>query len=186
MEILFVRHGESTANRAWMNNEEYDRKNIVLTDKGIEQAQASGKYIKKVFGKIDCIYHSPIYRCKQTAEIIAKNMKFKKPLVPNELLLEVGEKSLLDDMSFAEIKKKSQLDNKEYIKNDKILNPFIKLEKRILINKKIEKKYQQKPTQEDVYNNYNIFLNQIKNEKNKRILVIGNFKLYQKISNFLI
>jgi broad specificity phosphatase PhoE len=36
MEILFVRHGESTANRAFRNNEEYDRKNIVLTDKGIK------------------------------------------------------------------------------------------------------------------------------------------------------
>ena len=86
MEILFVRHGESTANRAWMNNEEYDRKNIVLTEKGIEQAKVTGKYIKKVYGKIDYIFHSPIYRCQQTSEIIAKNMGFSKELIPNETL----------------------------------------------------------------------------------------------------
>jgi broad specificity phosphatase PhoE len=67
MEILFIRHGESTENIAMKNNKEYDTNNIVLTNKGIAQAKATAKYIKKVFGKIDCIYHSPVYRCQQTA-----------------------------------------------------------------------------------------------------------------------
>ena len=178
MEILFIRHGESTANRAYENKEEYDKENIVLTDKGVAQAKATGKYIKKVFGKIDCIIHSPIYRCQQTAEFIAKNIEFKKELLSNELLLEVGEKSLFDKMTFKQSTSEMQKIDKEY--NGKVkqeLNPFIRSKKDMEFSKKMMKKYKHDPSFDDINTNYNAFLNQIKKLKNscKRILVVGHY-----------
>jgi broad specificity phosphatase PhoE len=185
MEILFVRHGESTANRAHESGAEYDKQNIVLTEKGIEQAKATGKYIKKVYGKIDYIFHSPIYRCQQTSEIIAKNMGFSKELIPNELLLEFGETSIFDDMTHKKTIIESKKIDKEFVKIEQELHPFIRLKKfKPIIDERCNK-YKYKPNLNDVVINYNYFLNQIKKEKYKRILVIGHLGTSQDMINIL-
>ena len=57
MEIIFVRHGESTQNEAYKNNEEYDVNNIVLTKLGTKQANKTGKYLN-IYGKYDAIFSS--------------------------------------------------------------------------------------------------------------------------------
>jgi len=48
-------------------------KPIVLTEKGIKQAKKAGERLKKE--KVDLIYSSDIPRARQTAEIIAKEIK---------------------------------------------------------------------------------------------------------------
>jgi broad specificity phosphatase PhoE len=174
MEILFVRHGESTQNKAINNNEEYDKHNIILTIKGRKQAQATGKYIAKVFGKIDAIYHSPIYRCQETAEIIAKNLDFTKELIPDKLLLEDAEKSDLNKLTTKEILKLYKKLDKKFDIITKELNPFDKLKKYTLAEKNIAKKYNYEPNLDEVFVNYNKFLDQIKKTKHKRIVVIGH------------
>ena len=95
MEIIFIRHGESTQNVAIKNNQEYDRENIKLTELGQHQAIQTGKFLKKHFGKIDAIIHSSIFRCQETAELIAKQLKFTKKLQPTALLFEPYEKARL-------------------------------------------------------------------------------------------
>ena len=37
-KIIFVRHGESTENKAIKDGKSYDKNNIVITDKGKNQA----------------------------------------------------------------------------------------------------------------------------------------------------
>jgi broad specificity phosphatase PhoE len=65
INIIFVRHGQSTQNLALELDQEYDRDNIVLTRLGIKQAEKTGKYINEIYGKIDMIYLSPIKRCNK-------------------------------------------------------------------------------------------------------------------------
>ena len=81
-----------------------------------------------------------IYRCQETAEIIAKNIDFTKELIPNKLLLEAGEVIDIDDMNHKESQKICNQMNKIYETNDKELNPFIRLEKYVLTDKKYTKK----------------------------------------------
>jgi broad specificity phosphatase PhoE len=100
--IIFVRHGESTENKASTDNKSYDVNNIKLTELGEKQAMITGKYLYKVFGKFDKVYSSPATRCKETANmtlrvnlllrnnIIMEEINYKKKLDINELLVEVG------------------------------------------------------------------------------------------------
>jgi broad specificity phosphatase PhoE len=174
MEILFIRHGQSTQNVALENDEAYDRNNIVLTKLGEKQATYTGKYIPKIFGKIDAIYHSPIYRCQQTAELIAKNMNFTKDLISDELLLEANENSKIDNYDDSERKKWYDKVGKKFNEISQHKNPFERLE--------ISKKYTRKtlndidsyPNFDDIFNNYNKFLNKIKKSGHKRIIVVGH------------
>lgn len=100
--IIFVRHGESTENKASTDNKSYDPNNIKLTELGEKQAQITGKYLYKVFGKFDKVYSSPATRCIETANmtlrvnlllrnnIIMEEINYKKKLDIDELLVEVG------------------------------------------------------------------------------------------------
>jgi broad specificity phosphatase PhoE len=184
MQILFIRHAESTQNKANRENTDYDIHNIVLTDNGKKQASQTGKYINKVFGKIDCIYYSPIYRCQETVEIMIKYMNFDGKIISNELLLEREEHSKLT--RDVRNKEKQQI-AKEYkkLKIDKELNPFIKLEKNIKFTNAIHKKYKYSPNIKEVYANYIIFLNQIKKLKYKRIVIVAHSKTIVDIINII-
>jgi broad specificity phosphatase PhoE len=82
--IIFVRHGESTENKASTDNKSYDPNNIKLTELGKQQAMITGKYLYKIFGKFDKVYSSPATRCKETANIIMEEINHKKKLDINE------------------------------------------------------------------------------------------------------
>ena len=69
MEIIFVRHGESFQNISNLAESDDDDK---LTDNGMRQAEITGKYLNKIYGKFDIIYSSPKNRCISTANIIKK------------------------------------------------------------------------------------------------------------------
>jgi broad specificity phosphatase PhoE len=71
MEIVFVRHAETQPNiehRTYDNNTEEEY--YPITKNGLKQAQTTGKYFRKQFGKkpFDLVISSPRHRCIQTAE----------------------------------------------------------------------------------------------------------------------
>jgi len=189
-KIIFVRHGESTENVAAQKGIEYNKNNIVLTDKGKKQAEITGQYLYEVFGKFDKVYASPATRCVQTANIIIDQINYKKKLKIDNLLVEIGyysndldgiskdskEKILnnLDitlpkDKLFKGIKKFGQLE----IKLKEIKDPFDKL-KIWNFSYELEPLLNMKPTTIQVANNYKHFLKNIKESNDKTILVISH------------
>ena len=137
VKIMFVRHGESTQNVAGEKGESYDAKNIVLTDKGIEQAKKTGTYLFKTYGKFDKVYSSPVTRCMQTSNIIMEQIGFEPEFIQlDELLVEIGYyKDKLEGMSKEQIDN-SMISNKKISKLEekikKTSNPY---EKILLLNK---------------------------------------------------
>jgi len=67
--IIFVRHGQAENNTKKILAGRTP--GISLTEKGIAQAESSGKFIKSL--NISKIYSSPVERAKTTADIIAKH-----------------------------------------------------------------------------------------------------------------
>ncbi|PID33404.1 hypothetical protein CR969_00940 [Candidatus Saccharibacteria bacterium] len=67
-EVLFLRHGESEANRLGIcaGHADFD-----LTDKGIKQAESVGEELLDAGKKIDFIVSSPLRRALHTAAIVA-------------------------------------------------------------------------------------------------------------------
>ena len=90
LEIYFIRHGQS------MGNAGYGRENLTikeacdpyLTEKGINQAVACGKYLAET--DFDAFYSSGLLRAVQTANEIMKFQKDRKALNILPLLTEVG------------------------------------------------------------------------------------------------
>lgn len=90
LEIYFIRHGQS------MGNAGYGRENLTikeacdpyLTEKGINQAIACGKYLAET--DFDAFYSSGLLRAVQTANEIMKFQKDRKTLNVLPLLTEVG------------------------------------------------------------------------------------------------
>ena len=90
LEIYFIRHGQS------MGNAGYGRENLTikeacdpyLTEKGINQAVACGKYLAET--DFDAFYSSGLLRAVQTANEIMKFQKDRKALNVLPLLTEVG------------------------------------------------------------------------------------------------
>jgi broad specificity phosphatase PhoE len=186
MEILFIRHGESTSNFALSNNTNYDPNNITLTELGKTQAQKTGKVLKN-YGKIDVVFYSPIKRCIETANIIAKEVG-NKNLQENKLLVESGE----EYHKFSGLSKKERDEimskQKEYIK----LHENYKKEKNIFTRTKIQKKIINKElkitkSKPDVYgleNNCNKFLKFLSKQNYKRVVVVshrGTIQMFLKI-----
>jgi broad specificity phosphatase PhoE len=145
-----------------------------LTKLGEDQAKQTGKYIYEIFGDIDAIYHSPIYRCQQTAEIIAKNANYTKKLIQDELLYEIDVKSNIDNESFEKRKEWRDKLNNDIDKITKNKNPY----KKLLLYKKYVKRalldIESYPNHNDILHNYKKFLNKIKNTEHKRIIIVGH------------
>lgn len=68
MKVYFVRHGESTAKRAGLEQ----TPETPLSAEGQKQAEAVAKRLADI--KIDSVYSSTHLRAKETAEIISKNI----------------------------------------------------------------------------------------------------------------
>ncbi len=69
MNVYSVRHGQSEGNLKGL----YQGPDVPLSQKGKEQAKTLAKRLKNI--PIDVIYTSPFIRAKETAEIIAKELK---------------------------------------------------------------------------------------------------------------
>ena len=81
MEILLTRHGQTEWN---VLGKVQGRADIELNEKGIQQAEETGKALKNE--KIDLIICSPLKRAKQTADIICKNRNI--PIIYDEGVIE--------------------------------------------------------------------------------------------------
>jgi probable phosphoglycerate mutase len=82
MKLLFIRHGESTANvlREFANS----NNNHPLTERGVAQAQALATRLAGL--EVEKVYTSPVLRAVQTATIVAESLP--APLEITEALRE--------------------------------------------------------------------------------------------------
>jgi phosphohistidine phosphatase len=71
MKIYFLRHGIAAEPEDWKGND-YDRP---LTSEGRERMAQEAKAIRKLDLKLDAILTSPLVRAKDTAEIVARELK---------------------------------------------------------------------------------------------------------------
>ena len=189
--IIFVRHGESTENKAYTDNKSYDKNNITLTDEGKKQAMITGKYLYKIFGKFDKVYSSPATRCIETANIIMDEINYKKKLDINELLVEVGYKShisyglskdesdkqlysfklnLPKDKLFNGIKNFKQVEKKL----EETVNPYDRIKIYNIWNEIETEHLQMKPNSTQVGKNYKKFLNNLKKTEDETILIVSH------------
>jgi broad specificity phosphatase PhoE len=76
--LVVVRHGQSTAN---VNPDIVDESLVVLTELGIKQAEATGRYLRdcKIFNFTN-VYSSDMIRAVETAAIIRRAMENSAPL----------------------------------------------------------------------------------------------------------
>ncbi|MBI2451054.1 MAG: histidine phosphatase family protein [Parcubacteria group bacterium] len=113
--LVLVRHGLSVYNEErelinrgilttyTKNVKEVRNADIVLSEKGREQAKKTGVFLKKEYGNFDLIFISPFKRAYETGEIIAKNFP-KARLIIEERIRE-KEFGIADGMTPDEIKK---------------------------------------------------------------------------------
>jgi len=178
MEIIFIRHGQSTENAALDNNVEYNIDDVKLTARGMLQCKESGIYLK-MFGKFDLIIQSPVKRCIESAKIIADKINYTKKIITDDRLTELGN---VDNLSGLKIEDRmTYLEKNTKYKNllNKISdekNPFTFCK---LLNKAnvIGMDYiGAKPNWNDHYKNVKSFLENLKkyNRKYKRILVVSH------------
>lgn len=85
MRIFFVRHGQSESN---LKKVMAGHKDVLLTDKGREQALETAKKLKDY--DIDIMFVSPLKRARETAEIINSIRENKIPMIIKEELTEVN------------------------------------------------------------------------------------------------
>lgn len=71
MKIYFLRHGVAVEPGEWKGND-YDRP---LTSDGRERMAREAKAIRKLELDLDVILTSPLVRAKETAEIVARELK---------------------------------------------------------------------------------------------------------------
>ena len=71
MKIYFLRHGVAAEPEDWKGND-YDRP---LTDDGRERMAREAKSLRKLDLKLDAILTSPLVRAKETADIVAGELK---------------------------------------------------------------------------------------------------------------
>ena len=74
---FILRHGEALSNVKNLNSCWPEKFKNPLTKKGKEQIEKLAKELKEKGPKIDIIFSSDLMRTKQTAEILAKNLKVK-------------------------------------------------------------------------------------------------------------
>ena len=97
MKLFLVRHGQTK----WKKIGFLSYTDLELTEKGISQAEKIALRLKNE--KIDRIYSSPLKRCRQTAEIIGKNLDLKISFASELKEVNFG---IFEGLSIKEAKKK--------------------------------------------------------------------------------
>ena len=90
LELYLIRHGQSMGNAGYGRDDltMKEANDPYLTDKGINQASACGKYLAET--EFDAVYSSGLLRAVQTSAEILKHQKKNLPLYIQPLLTEVG------------------------------------------------------------------------------------------------
>lgn len=84
MKLYFVRHGESTTNKAEQYTGQLD---VELTDHGREQARNAGRELVERNVRIDLMISSPLIRAHETAQLIAKEIGYPEEQITIEPLV---------------------------------------------------------------------------------------------------
>ena len=92
MELYLLRHGIAVEPGTRGFEDDFARP---LTPKGRRQLRKNSAAIRKIAGDFDLILSSPLVRAKQTAEIVAKELKLKKRLRFSNALAPGGAASIL-------------------------------------------------------------------------------------------
>jgi len=162
--IYVVRHGETDANV----KEKVNDKNVItpLNDLGKTQATKTGKYLKKFRCKNGCkIYASPSIRTKETAELIAKQLKVKN-ITYDDRLIEIDQGLLSGTTDGDKIRKKyDKLFSKmpkdpiekelAYPEFDKILEKELGREPTIQIKKRVREFFDSLPNEDVIVVTHN-------------------------------
>lgn len=83
LNIYVARHGQDEDNRKGILN---GRRDMGLTDLGIEEALSVGRRIAEHNISFDSIYSSPLKRAKHTAELIASEANGPEPIIMDDLI----------------------------------------------------------------------------------------------------
>ncbi len=143
---FLLRHGLAETNIKGILSADPKRK-YHLTSKGKEQVMKAAQGIKKLLKdeKIDLIFSSDILRCKETAEIVKKELGFNGKIILTKNLREIG-LGEWEGKSMKELKKYLSKNLKEYLscglKRGESWNDF-KIRALSFIDE-IEKKYKNK------------------------------------------
>ena len=92
MEIYLLRHGMAVERGTRGFEDDFARP---LTAKGRRQLRKTAVALKRLRGRFDLILASPLIRAKQTAEIVAAELKLKKRLKFSNALAPGGVASIL-------------------------------------------------------------------------------------------
>jgi len=83
-KLYFVRHGLSVMNKKGIFS---GRTETPLSEEGVSQAQLAGQKLKAL--EVDCLVSSPMGRAHQTAELIAREIRYpSNKIIISELLNE--------------------------------------------------------------------------------------------------
>lgn len=94
-EIYLIRHGQTEWNKLGLG--QGSEADIPLNDTGRDEALRTGIYLHKKRSSrnpFDLIICSPLSRAVETAEIIAKHIDYKQPIIKLDYLTEVGQGKL--------------------------------------------------------------------------------------------
>lgn len=190
-EIYFIRHGETEWNKLKLG--QGSRNDIPLNKNGEKQAKITGKYLDKYRQKdkhFDLILSSPMLRTKKTAEIIAKEIGYKKEIIYMDELKELDQGVISIGKTIDELRKDKFYDDffKMINKIEKIKDPiekslFKKLNKKYL--DKIFKKYEME-SKENIEKRVKKVLKYIENTKHNKILIISHGGIIEEINKILL
>ena len=174
MKIYFIRHGQTQNNLDKLYHYSMDHNKHPITERGEKQAIHTGKYLN-TFGDFDLVISSPFLRAKQTAEIICKEINYKKEIVYNNLIVEghsgSGSGLLKTEINDLLMKNKKYANTLEKI--SLVSNPFDKI-KLIIKLYQIKNKIINNTTVQEYFNNIKKFLNYLTKLNKNRILVISH------------
>jgi len=94
-KLVIIRHSKS--DKSEHSIDDYDRP---LNNKGLSDAKLIGVYLCEKMLKPDMIMSSPATRAMSTAEIIAKEVKYEKVIIPNQYIYEAFVNTLQDIVNF--------------------------------------------------------------------------------------
>ena len=94
-KLFIIRHTQKEEEK--IGQDDYDR---ILSPRGIEDAQKIAEFLNNKNPKIDLIVASPAKRTRQTAEILASKIEYKKNIMFNEVLYMAFVNELLETITY--------------------------------------------------------------------------------------
>jgi broad specificity phosphatase PhoE len=188
--IYLLRHGETDENQKKSDDQLMGYPvETELNEDGKRQAKKTGEYLKNR-NKISIIIYSPTLRCKQTAEIISKEIGYNvKDIISEDKLLDEKINEKYKNLTKKQFKNLKDSDDnvKDYLKyiekTNEIKTP-IELNEFMISRATIDNKIYE--TSESVCNRVNEFIDKLKNLDFENILIISHGDIIKWFTKSLI